>query len=338
MSQAKGRADAGDAAELHRRVCQAVGAESVRKVQPVQSLWSGYGQILRMELSGGSAPASVIVKHIAPPVSGGANPRGWSGPAAHQRKLRSYQVESHWYRDVSSRCASGCRVPKCFAVEADGEDRVLVLEDLDAAGFPLRMSRLDDSRRDACLRWLADFHGTFFQTDPAGLWPVGTYWHLQTRDAEWHAMADGPLKQAAAAIDRRLSACRFQTLVHGDAKVANFCFPVSGRHVAAVDFQYVGGGCGIKDVAYFLGSCLSDRECQQQEAACLDVYFQRLREVLAGAGVDSDLVDAVESEWRALYPWAWADFHRFLCGWCDTHPKLTGYSRRQVDHVLQQLA
>jgi len=31
--------------------------------------------------------------------------------------------------------------------------------------------------------------------------------------------------------------------------------------VALVDFQYVGGGVGVKGVAYFVGSCLLPREC-----------------------------------------------------------------------------
>ena len=76
--------------------------------------------------------------------------------------------------------------------------------------------------------------------------------------------------------------------------------------VAAVDFQYVGGGCGIKDVAYLLhgaGGGVEERG--------LATYFTSLRETLAEV-VDGD---ALEREWRDLYPLACEDFRRFLAGW-----------------------
>ena len=52
------------------------------------------------------------------------------------------------------------------------------------------------------------------------------------------------------------------------------------RQVAAVDFQYVGGGCGIKDVAYFIGSCLYEEDCERYEEGLLDWYFSQLKEAL----------------------------------------------------------
>lgn len=306
-----------------------LGARGVLGSELVQSLWSGYGSIVRLRLDGWEKNSTVIVKHIAPPKADKANPRGWSGDIAHGRKIRSYEVESNWYRTQSKDCDSECRVPKCFAAEEFADGRILILEDLDATGFDARHGRLTDRQLNACLAWLARFHATFLGRDASGLWPVGTYWHLATRPDEFAAMNEGPLKEAAAAIDERLTRCKFQTFVHGDAKVANFCFDDSAGRVAAVDFQYVGGGCGMKDIAYFLGSCLPDEQLSARIDELLAFYFAQLRRY-----VDSSVADSVVDEWTALFPWAWADFHRFLDGWCSTHPKLTDFSHGMVRSVL----
>jgi Ser/Thr protein kinase RdoA (MazF antagonist) len=134
---------------------------------------------------------------------------------------------------------------------------------------------------------------------------------LQTRPDELARIADEALRARAPEIDRQLSAATFQTLVHGDAKPANFCFAPKTNAVAAVDFQYVGGGCGMKDVAYFL---YDDAMSPRAEAEHLDFYFSRLR---AAVALLDDAIDmsALESEWRALFPVAKMDFRRFLAGW-----------------------
>ena len=226
-------------------------------------------------------------------------------------------------------------MPEAIAIERNDAGWVFVLEDLDAAGFGERASSLTDGRLDACLRWLAAFHARFLGVAPEGLWPVGTYWHLATRPDELAAMDDPELRDAATVLDARLNECAFQTFVHGDAKVANFCFgttPSGEDVVAAVDFQYVGGGCGIKDVAYFFSSCLSDEACEARADELLDRYFGFLRTALDS---DSDVdVDALEAEWRALYPAAWADFHRFLAGWAPGHWKIHDYTRRMTTLAL----
>lgn len=117
---------------------------------------------------------------------------------------------------------------------------------------------MDRPTVELCLKWLANFHATFINEELAGLWQTDTYWHLATRPDEL-AVTDNPaLKQAAVAIDAKLNSCRYKTFVHSDAKVANFCFSTDSKMVAAVDFQYVGGGCGMKDVICLLGSCLDE--------------------------------------------------------------------------------
>lgn len=139
-------------------------------------------------------------------------------------------------------------------------------------------------------------------------------------------------------IDQQLQQCRYQTLVHGDAKLANFCFKSDSTkpRVAAVDFQYVGRGCGMKDVAYFVGSCLSEEQCEVLESTLLDSYFSSLKRCVAAKHAGLETAE-LESEWRQLYDVAWADFHRFLKGWSPGHWKINSYSERLTQRVIERL-
>ena len=317
-------------------VLSATGAQTIRSTSVIQSLWSGYGEIVRLELAGGKH-SSVILKHIKLPEAG-SHPRGWNTGRSHNRKIRSYQVEAHWYQDYAHQCDANCQVPVCLSVNAVDNETVLVLTDLDAAGFDLRKDTVTIADIHACLDWLASFHATFLNSPADGLWECGSYWHLQTRPDELAALEDAGLRQAAPLIDQQLQQCRYQTLIHGDAKLANFCFtadaPAPG--VAAVDFQYVGRGCGMKDVAYFLGSCLAEDECDSLEQPLLDYYFAGLRLRLAEKHPGTDISE-LEAEWRGLFDVAWADFHRFLKGWSPGHWKINSYSERLTRQVIRRL-
>jgi aminoglycoside phosphotransferase (APT) family kinase protein len=316
-------------------ILSSTGASRIVELEVLQELWSGYGRILRVRLEGSLQP-SAVVKHVRMPFEGRAHPRGWNTKRSHGRKVKSYQVEATWYRNLSHRCGASCRVPRFLASEQMGAETLLVLEDLDAAGYPARKSQVEWSHMETCLRWLAGFHSTFMGASTDGLWEHGTYWHLATRPDELEALKDLPLKRAAETIDERLNRATFQTLVHGDAKLANFCFSETADEVAAVDFQYTGGGIGMKDVALFIGSCLDGPACEAQEAALLDCYFAALRKALA---IQQPALDAqaIEAEWRELFPLAWTDFHRFLKGWSPNHWKINSYSERLAREVLATL-
>ena len=319
---------------LQEFACQALNAESIFHIEDIQSLWSGYGKIMRYGLRGGEQQ-TVVIKHVKLPDQA-HHPRGWNTDISHQRKIRSYHVESAWYRDWAKQCDENCRVPKCFALEEHEDEFLMVLEDLDASGFSVRKSTVSIDQMQVCLSWLANFHAIFMGKVPTGLWPVGTYWHLETRPDELEVLDDTELKAAAAKIDHKLSTARYLTFVHGDAKLANFCFSDSGQQVAAVDFQYVGSGCGMKDVAYFVGSCLYEEDCERYESRLLDYYFNCLAEGLKIRAAEID-VDELIREWRALYPVAWTDFHRFVKGWSPGHWKIHGYSERMAHDVVNQL-
>lgn len=325
---------------LEQLVLAATGARAAGPWSTLQSLWSGYGEIRRVELDI-SEPRSVIVKRVSPP----SPAKRWDDATrrSHDRKLRSYAVEMAWYQRFAARLGPECRVPRALSCHSDGEQWVFVLEDLDRAGYSARRRfldpRLDAVAVEQCLAWFARFHANFLGAAPEGLWTTGTYWHLDTRPDELRSMTHRGLRSAAAALDRRLSEAKHRSFVHGDAKIENFCFPapdagISG--VAAVDFQYVGGGAGIRDIAYFFSSIWGSTECETQAADALAYYFGRLVDAL-GQRLTPLAAEALEQEWRSLYPMAWADFYRFLDGWAPGHAEDHAYSERMIHAALAGL-
>lgn len=338
---------------LEHHLCQALGTSSILDRQTIQTLWSGCGHIARVwyKAAEGRGPEqTAVIKHVKMPERI-IHPRGWDTDRSAERKVRSYEVETQWYARWSQRCSASCRVPKYLGHATRADERLLILEDIDASGFGLRAEAgaMQERTRaalrhkaagleadiEACIRWLAAFHAAFLGERPVGLWDKGTYWHLDTRPDEFDALEDGRLKRAAKTIDAALDASPFQTIVHGDAKLANFCFS-EDNHVAAVDFQYVGGGCGMKDLAYFVGSCLNSDACFERQSHVLTIYFSTLASALSDRGADIDTA-ALEADWRRLWPYAWADFQRFLMGWSPGHWKIGAYSEAMTQRVLDEL-
>ncbi|MFY0686218.1 MAG: phosphotransferase [Cyclobacteriaceae bacterium] len=317
---------------IEKEILKFTKAFEVIRIEPVQELWSGYGIINRYYLNGGDY-SSVIVKHVQ--LSNEQNhPRGWNTSWSHKRKLKSYQVERNWYGQYAHMTKEHCRVPACIHVSDIDSDLLLIMEDLNASGYTIRLSpkQVTLSHANSCLSWLANFHARFLGIQPEGLWSIGTYWHLDTRPDELAQMNNKSLQCAATQIDKKLNNARYQTFVHGDAKLANFCF-AQNDEVAAVDFQYVGKGCGMKDVAYLISSCFDELACEKHETALLTYYFDQL-ELALDNSIEFQLL---KEEWSSLYRYAWADFYRFLDGWSPGHWKMHPYSERITQQVLNEL-
>ena len=298
----------------------------------VQPLWSGYGAIARYWTRDCETPsiAKIINVHAIP-----QHPRGWSGETSHQRKLSSFVNEQRFYQSFSSQLMHVARVPQYLNASNSNDAMVLLLEDVDAQGFARRLMNPSIDELNRCLAWLARLHAYFLQIGvPETLWKRGNYWHLATRQDEYQQMAEGELKHHALALDQLLSQAKYQTLLHGDAKIANFCF--SDEACLALDFQYVGAGVGVVDVMYFLGSCLTEYELEKFADDAFDAYFAHLANAL-GESYCTVHWPALETEWRALIPIAWADFSRFLEGWSPSHHKLHGYSAKQTQIGLDAL-
>ncbi len=308
-------------------------ASACEEIEVIQTLWSDYGKISRFQLINSSIN-TVVVKCISLNLSNN-HPRGWSTDFAHKRKIKSYNVETYWYKKWNHLCTNDCRVPAFIGAISEGKNQWIILEDLDTE-FPIRKHKLTFSEVKVCLKWLANFHGIFLTKKPIGLWEVGTYWHLNTRPDEFEKIEHQELKSKAYLIDKILNQCKYKTIVHGDAKLANFCFSKNNRNIAAVDFQYVGGGCGMKDVAYFLGSCLSSSEAEQYEEEFLNYYFSELRKAFVLSKFNFNFKE-LEYEWRNMYPIACTDFTRFLLGWMPLHQKINNYTLNLMNTVLSSL-
>lgn len=136
------------------------------------------------------------------------------------------------------------------------------------------------------------------------------------------------LQAAAHELDHRLRQTPFRTLTHGDYKTANLLFGSGSDECAAYDFQYVGGGSGMKDVVYLFCSGLSARLLAQQEEVLLRHYHGQLIEGLraaAGGGGSTGIADpaaAAEAVERYTYEamlgdyrLALCDYVRFMAGW-----------------------
>ncbi|UDY85702.1 ecdysteroid 22-kinase family protein [Vibrio diabolicus] len=318
----------------HQRY-QSIGQElklgNYQSVEVIQSLWGGYGELVRVTYS----TCSLIIKHVKLPKPS-EHPRGWNTDRSHQRKLHSYQVEVNWYTEFSREVSTRCRVPQGLKTFQSENEWLIVMEDLAEAGFPKVITDAKLEHLRACLAWLANFHARYIGVRSDKLWHSGTYWHLATRPDELEVLQDTELKNAAQLIDQTLSQAKFETLVHGDAKLANFCFDREESSVAAVDFQYVGHGCAMKDVALFMSSAIKLERCAEMEVWVLDTYFAKLQQALMVYQPNLD-PDEVEREWRPLFAVAWADFQRFVKGWSPDHWKINPYTEALTRRALAYL-
>ncbi|TKF97842.1 aminoglycoside phosphotransferase family protein [Vibrio lentus] len=346
--------------ELYQKIAASLGCHQGFDIQVIQRLWGGYGELVRLVFDKDNSASmnnasvnSVIVKHVALPDKA-EHPKGWNTKLSHQRKVHSYQVETAWYQSFTQQWDERCPVPVGLQCELQENEWLIVMQDLAGIGFPLTSqfdvlavsdelacgySLEEQKQRDACLKWLANFHAKHIHIDQeksASLWEIGTYWHLGTRPDEFDALVDLPLKNQAQHIDRLLRECPYPTLVHGDAKLANFCFGSESQNAAAVDFQYVGHGCAMKDVALFMSSAVRPQDCAELESHMLETYFRYLEEALTYYQPQLSFAE-IEAAWRPMFYVAWADFQRFVKGWSPEHWKINPYTEQLTQTVIEQL-
>jgi hypothetical protein len=324
----------------------------IQKITKIQSLWAGYGSILKIKHEDNQ---SFIIKYVLPPddPTETKKHREW--------KLKTYKVEEAFYKNYQNNSDvpgfENWRTAKFYGSESfdteTGFKMVFRLEDLDDSGYPGRFgnqSNLSVEQVKPVLAWLAGFHASFMDkidennenehnTYP-DLWEFGSYWNLKTRIDQWEKLPESELKRKSSKIDNIIKNSKFQTLLHGDAKTMNFCFHKTENEVSAVDFQYVGKGPGIRDVWYLFSSCLEDTgkidlyKGKAGEAVLLEFYFSELKTRLNWS---DSLFEKLEKEYRELYPVCIADFERFVRGAWPDHYKLTDYTKKVTEGVCAKL-
>ncbi|PUU78067.1 kinase-like domain-containing protein, partial [Tuber borchii] len=308
------------------------------------SLWSNYGYIHRVTLTTPSnpTPTPCILKHIRPPSASSCH-----ATESHLRKLISYRVERYFYTNLSRLLPSDTtKVASRYDVAGEHIDDALLLEDL-TRGFPLRAPHtLPLSKTQSVIRWLAGFHATFWnhtdiplipspnevrEPDTAeGVWAQGGYWYLATRSEEYASLEDSQEEEyawltpyALPVAEKLKTETLGRTLLHGDVKGANILFSKTVPRddaqqevkCALYDFQYIGSGLGVVDLAYFLGTTVDERDLRgsEKEEGLLRLYFEEVESVLKERGMvmGGYTWEALVQQWE----WALVDWMRFMAGW-----------------------
>lgn len=240
----------------------------------------------------------------------------------------------HFYSNLAQYARKGSYVPKLLAQYITDTEICLAMEDLKESGYINETVNGNIQLLKPCVKWLANFHATYINLQDSKIAQQGSYWYLDTRPEEFENMPDSLLKQSAKSLDKALRQAQFKTLLHGDAKLGNFCFDKEYQHCAAIDFQYSGLGVGVKDVVYLLGSALDENELFSHADSVIDLYFGELKSAMS-TQFKPDFINNLISEWRTLIPICWADFERFLLGWAPGHTKLNAYSKIQTERAIQ---
>lgn len=292
------------------------------------SLWSGCGCIIECTLD----DRPCVIKAIKIP-SRIHHPKIKQSEFALKRKQQSYEVEYNFYKHYSSLLPNKAKSIECVSAINNVNEYALVFKNFTKHGF----AQASSLHIKAVLTWLAHFHAFNFNKPATGLWQQGNYWHLSTRPDEFNKLDEAPdkksdIKSAAHKIDQRLSSCDYSTLIHGDAKLANFAASEPGE-ILGYDFQYVGAGVGVTDVMYFMTSCFNDEELHKYADVHLAYYFSQFKSAL-NVYQPTINADDVIAKWQALWPITWADFYRFLAGWSPDHFKINSYMMAQVNTTL----
>ena len=141
-------------------------------VEVIQSLWGGYGELVRLRFQNKSSQIkSIIIKHVKLPKTS-EHPYGWNSDLSHKRKLHSYQVEVNWYQEFSKSLDERCRIPQGLKCFQSNNEWLIVMEDLEEVGFASIIKQANKNHLKSSLYWLANFHARYMNTRSDLIWEI----------------------------------------------------------------------------------------------------------------------------------------------------------------------
>jgi hypothetical protein len=234
------------------------------------------------------APASVIVKLPSPYEENRAQGVG----------LGMYEAEVRFLNELAGR--TPVRVPKVYhaSIVSGTAEFAIVMEDLGHLDMGDQIAGLSVPRATAAARAMADVHAAWWgrvRTDELEWIPSVVHPRIQGLGAMWpdiwagftakfgYVLPTGAhevgeqvkvrywgLMQALGAMD--------WTLIHQDFRVDNLFFDAldSDEPVVVIDWQGLGRGPAIYDLAYFLGGSLTVEDRRAAEHDIVGAYHERL--------------------------------------------------------------
>ena len=211
---------------------------------------------------------------------------------------RLYQREVSFYQYLAPSIAT--RTPRCYFAERDERDNfLLLLEDLSPSAVIDQFVGISPGTARAGLAALAGLHGpTHARSELHDVaWLRGVSEELRPLYSavlpilfdqfieRYDARIGESLRSMVLALKERLSlfseyVTPFPCVTHGDFRTDNLLIDACDGAVAiaVVDWQTVGVGSPLLDVAYFLATSLPPEDCAREEFGLLDYYLVKLND------------------------------------------------------------
>lgn len=237
---------------------------------------------------GGDAPNSVIVKLPSP----------YPENRAQGIALGMYEAEVRFLNEMAAR--TPVRLPRIYFAEivSGTADFAIVMEDLGHLEIGDQIKGLPVAQAKAALLALADVHAAWWgkvQTDELEWIPSIVHPRIQGLAGMWpdiwagfvakfgYVLPDGGLEVGDRVKDRFWGVAEALgrmpwTLIHQDYRVDNLFFDdlASSQPVVIIDWQGLGRGPAVYDVAYFLGGSLTVDDRRAHETELVRAYHERL--------------------------------------------------------------